>query len=65
MVWIGGDVAGLPFLGALLRQWKRDDEHEAAEVDRQLDEDAHEDGTDGGLWWEHDPVLAERFRRRG
>lgn len=70
VVWIGGDLAGLPFLGALMRQWKRDDAEEAAEVDRELDAADTKDAGRGDepaagsvLWWEDDPVLAERFRR--
>ncbi|MER5390182.1 cytochrome c oxidase assembly protein [Saccharopolyspora sp. NPDC002686] len=67
VVWIGGDLAGLPFLGALMRQWKRDDAQEAAEIDRTLDaqeeEQPDEPAASSGLWWEDDPILAERFRR--
>lgn len=65
VLWIGGDVAGLPFVGALMARWKRDDERAAAEVDRVLDEQAEEEDTaTTGLWWENDPILAERFKRR-
>jgi cytochrome c oxidase assembly factor CtaG len=60
VLWIGGDLAGLPFVAALFVRWARDDEGKAKEIDRQLDEDP----TPTGLWWETDPVLAERFRRR-
>uniref|UniRef100_UPI00174C7D50 cytochrome c oxidase assembly protein n=1 Tax=Amycolatopsis deserti TaxID=185696 RepID=UPI00174C7D50 len=55
ILWIGGDLAGLPFVGALLTRWLRTDQGEAEILDR-------EPGT-GGLWWENDPVLAERFER--
>jgi hypothetical protein len=43
-----------------------DDATEAAEIDRRLDEqEAVEDPTaPPTLWWENDPVLAERFRHR-
>jgi cytochrome c oxidase assembly factor CtaG len=74
VLWIAGDAAGLPFLGALMRRMSVDDDKEAAEIDRELDEqdlaaaqENPEEGeaapTGGRLWWESDPVLAERFRR--
>jgi cytochrome c oxidase assembly factor CtaG len=70
ILWIAGDAAGLPFLGALMRRMAVDDDKEAAEIDRELDEqDAAASATDeadpapSALWWENDPVLAERFRR--
>jgi cytochrome c oxidase assembly factor CtaG len=73
VLWIAGDAAGLPFLGALMRRMAVDDDKEAAEIDRQLDEqdtaaasgpeDETPANTGSGLWWENDPVLAERLRR--
>jgi cytochrome c oxidase assembly factor CtaG len=65
VLWIGGDIAGLPFVGTLLLRWRRDDQRQAEKVDRELDErERTEDEDNGGrLWWEDDPVLAERFRR--
>jgi cytochrome c oxidase assembly factor CtaG len=60
VLWIGGDLAGLPFVAALFVRWARDDEGRAKQIDRQLDEEP----PSNGLWWENDPVLAERFRRR-
>lgn len=59
ILWIGGDLAGLPFVGALFTRWMRDDDRQAEQVDRELDE---QEDT-GGLWWENDPQLAERFKR--
>jgi cytochrome c oxidase assembly factor CtaG len=67
VLWIGGDVAGLPFVAALFVRWSRDDERKAKEIDRELDEKeatASEGAPASGLWWEHDPILAERFKRR-
>ncbi|KAA9152851.1 cytochrome c oxidase assembly protein [Amycolatopsis acidicola] len=61
ILWIGGDLAGLPFVGALFTRWMRDDERQAERVDRELDETEQQGGA--GLWWESDPVLAERFNR--
>ncbi|MEW1960625.1 cytochrome c oxidase assembly protein [Kineococcus sp. NPDC059986] len=40
VLWIGGDIAGLPFIGALFLRWIRADEREAKRVDAQLDERA-------------------------
>ncbi|SFK25623.1 cytochrome c oxidase assembly protein [Amycolatopsis sacchari] len=61
ILWIGGDLAGLPFVGALFTRWMRDDDRQAKEIDRTLDE---QEDAGSGLWWENDPQLAERFRRR-
>jgi hypothetical protein len=68
ILWIAGDAAGVPFLGALMNRMSKDDATEAAEIDRKLDEEAKEaaaepESAPGKLWWENDPVLAERFRR--
>jgi cytochrome c oxidase assembly factor CtaG len=76
VLWLVGDLAGLPFLGALMRRMAQDDAVEAAEIDRQLDEQAAVDAAlppdpETGeaakprMWWEDDPQLAERFRRQG
>ncbi|MGV9364882.1 cytochrome c oxidase assembly protein [Amycolatopsis sp. NPDC003731] len=59
VLWIGGDVAGLPFVVALFVRWARDDERRAKQLDVRLDE-----APPTGLWWENDPALAERFKRR-
>lgn len=74
VLWLVGDLAGLPFLGALMRRMAHDDAQEAAEIDRRLDEQAAVDAAlppdpETGetvkprMWWEDDPQLAERFRR--
>ncbi|WAL64789.1 cytochrome c oxidase assembly protein [Amycolatopsis cynarae] len=66
ILWIGGDLAGLPFVGALFARWMRTDERQARQADRELDEATKAGTPDApadGLWWENDPVLAERFRR--
>ncbi|MFG1641896.1 cytochrome c oxidase assembly protein [Amycolatopsis sp. NPDC049252] len=67
VLWIGGDVAGLPFVIALFVRWARDDERRAKQIDVQLDEEAASGAATGssGLWWENDPALAERFKGRG
>jgi cytochrome c oxidase assembly factor CtaG len=73
ILWIAGDAAGLPFLGALMRRMSVDDDKEAAEIDRQLDEqeaaasapatESDEEAPPSRLWWEDDPMLAQRFHR--
>jgi cytochrome c oxidase assembly factor CtaG len=75
VLWIGGDVAGLPFLLVLFLRWMRDDERQARVVDDELDReelvavlrspvDGSEPAATAGLWWETDENLAERFRKR-
>ncbi len=69
VLWIGGDVIGLPFILVVLARMSREDAGKAAQIDAVLDaEDAARaaappDAPDR-LWWEDDPQLAERFRRR-
>ncbi len=76
VLWIGGDLAGLPFLAVVLRRLSSEDAHEAELVDAALDRqeelaDARStqqapDGPDERprLWWEDHPELAARFRPR-
>jgi cytochrome c oxidase assembly factor CtaG len=73
VLWLVGDLAGLPFLGALMKRMAHDDAAEAAEIDKELDEQEAvtaalppdpETGepTRPRMWWEDDPQLADRFR---
>jgi cytochrome c oxidase assembly factor CtaG len=50
--WIGGDLAGLPFLAAIAARFAASDASEARRIDAELDaqEAAGERGS--GLWWE-------------
>jgi cytochrome c oxidase assembly factor CtaG len=74
ILWIGGDVVGLPFILIVLGRMTKDDEQRAAVIDAQLDaEDAAraaapvepgEPPAPARLWWEDVPELSERFRRR-
>jgi cytochrome c oxidase assembly factor CtaG len=69
ILWIGGDVVGLPFILIVLARMSREDAGKAAQIDAVLDaEDAAraalEPEAPARLWWEDDPQLAERFRRR-
>ncbi|MBE7161605.1 MAG: cytochrome c oxidase assembly protein [Williamsia herbipolensis] len=74
VLWILGDVVGLPFLLALFGRFRAEQESVAVEVDAALDaadRDAGVEPTDStaaepapaGLWWEADPELRRRFGR--
>ncbi|BAX92019.1 cytochrome c oxidase assembly protein [Mycobacterium shigaense] len=67
VLWILGDVVGLPFVLLLMRALSRDERAHAIRVDAELDTAAQaaesDDTAPSGLWWEHDPQLRERFRR--
>jgi cytochrome c oxidase assembly factor CtaG len=71
VLWILGDIVGLPFLAAQLIQMIREDEADAVVIDAELD------AKDAGLaatatpsapaqarqpWWESDPRFADRFK---
>ncbi|MBN9108264.1 MAG: cytochrome c oxidase assembly protein [Pseudonocardia sp.] len=69
VLWAGGDVVGLPFIGIVVARMTREDEQRAEVIDAELDaleEPGPDDegATSSGLWWEDDPQLADRFRRR-
>jgi hypothetical protein len=78
ILWVGGDVVGLPFVGVVLHRFTHEDDRHAREIDARLDHEEAEaardvappPGSEPGpeqrprLWWEDDPQLAERFRRR-
>ncbi|GAA4557783.1 cytochrome c oxidase assembly protein [Pseudonocardia xishanensis] len=69
ILWVGGDVVGLPFIGIVVARMAREDEDRGRRVDAELDVEAPpEPGVDAArprLWWEDDPQIADRFRRRG
>jgi len=72
VLWILGDVVGLPFLAAQLIQMIREDEAEAKVVDAELDaaaavqaESAATEAVQAAAqrpWWETDRRFADRFR---
>lgn len=67
VLWVLGDVVGWPFVLLLMRALSRDEKANAVRVDAQLDaaEMAEsESAAPSELWWETDPQLRERFRRR-
>ena len=73
VLWILGDVVGLPFVLLLMRALSRDEKIQAMQVDAELDtaerqdsdqsEDAPQSTTRSTLWWENDPQIRDRFRR--
>ena len=74
VLWVLGDLVGLPFLAAQLIQMMREDESEAARIDADLDakeaglQTAPEEPGPGDepaaakLWWEDDPRFTGRFK---
>jgi cytochrome c oxidase assembly factor CtaG len=72
VLWVLGDIVGLPFLAAQLIQMIREDEAEAKVIDAELDaaaaiqsEVAHADAVPTAAdrpWWESDRRFADRFR---
>lgn len=72
VLWLLGDVLGVPFLVVLLRALSADERVRARDVDAILDRTAAPSTPSspsgaadppGGLWWESDPQLRERFTR--
>lgn len=64
ILWIGGDVVGLPFILVVVARMSREDAGRAVEVDAELDaREAAEPDVVPRLWWEEDPQLAQRFHR--
>lgn len=66
VLWILGDVVGVPFLLILLRRFTDDDRRRAEDVDAQLDSatDSGGDGIDESeptLWWQREEQLRDRF----
>jgi cytochrome c oxidase assembly factor CtaG len=72
VLWLLGDLIGLPFLAAALIVMIREDESEAKVVDAELDareaaqaEAGPERAETARPWWESDPRFAGRFRPPG
>ncbi len=58
VLWIVGDVLGVPFLIMLMRALSVDEQARSVEVDAVLELDT---ATVSTLWWENDPQLKDRF----
>jgi cytochrome c oxidase assembly factor CtaG len=64
ILWILGDVLGLPFLMLLVRALSVDEKARAADVDAELDrvpDVSPEQVPESTLWWKNDPQLHDRF----
>jgi len=65
VLWILGDVLGIPFVLVLMRAFGTHERRRAAKVDAELSVARSEDGpAASALWWENDPQLRERFGHR-
>jgi cytochrome c oxidase assembly factor CtaG len=69
VLWILGDMVGLPFLAVGLIQMMREDKEEAAVIDAELDareavaaSDPAAQAAEDHPWWENDPRFTERFK---
>ncbi|WP_410506188.1 cytochrome c oxidase assembly protein [Mycolicibacterium mucogenicum] len=74
ILWILGDVLGVPFILLLMRALGSDERRKAAEVDAELDaaasatppaaaaDEPEADAPPSGLWWQNDPQLRDRYR---
>jgi cytochrome c oxidase assembly factor CtaG len=73
ILWILGDVLGVPFILLLMRALGSDERRKAAEVDAELDaalatppaaaaDEPELDAPSSGLWWQNDPQLRDRYR---
>src|SRR6476646_4681839 len=64
ILWIVGDVLGVPFIVVLMRLFSADEKVNADAVDAQLDNASEDFGGTSALWWETDPQLRDRMGRR-
>jgi cytochrome c oxidase assembly factor CtaG len=64
ILWIVGDVLGVPFIVVLMRLFSADEKVQADAVDAQLDGASEDFGATTALWWENDPQLRDRMGRR-
>jgi cytochrome c oxidase assembly factor CtaG len=64
ILWILGDVVGIPFVLVLMRALGTDERRKAALVDAETDAAASSGPASSTLWWENDPQLRDRFGRR-
>ncbi|EGD53910.1 cytochrome c oxidase assembly protein [Gordonia neofelifaecis] len=66
VLWVLGDVVGLPFLMFLFTRWRVDDERSADRIDAATAPSPEPDGTatTERPWFLDDPELADRLRRR-
>jgi cytochrome c oxidase assembly factor CtaG len=71
VLWLVGDVLGVPFIIVLMRLFSADEKAHAQAIDAALDraetDGAAQESPDcpgaSGLWWENDPQLRDRMGR--
>lgn len=64
VLWVVGDVLGVPFLAVLFKGLSTHEKRRACEVDAEIEDVAEvDDVATPTLWWEADPELNQRFRR--
>jgi cytochrome c oxidase assembly factor CtaG len=63
ILWILGDVFGIPFVVLLMRALGSHERARTADVDAELDSAEDQDEASTGLWWTQDPQLQGRFGR--
>jgi cytochrome c oxidase assembly factor CtaG len=64
ILWLVGDVLGVPFIIVLMRMFSADEQVHADAVDAQLDDASEDFAATTALWWENDPQLRDRMGRR-
>lgn len=64
VLWIVGDVLGVPFIIVLMRMFSADEKAHADAVDAELESAPQASDAATGLWWENDPQLRERMGLR-
>jgi len=64
ILWLVGDVLGVPFIIVLMRMFSADEKVHADAVDAQLDNASEDFAATTALWWENDPQLRDRMGRR-
>jgi cytochrome c oxidase assembly factor CtaG len=71
ILWILGDVLGVPFVMAVMRSLRAEERKVEAATDGALDQletdraggFEEEPQAASGLWWENDPQFRDRFKR--
>lgn len=64
ILWVVGDVLGVPFIIVLMRMFSVDEQLHAEAVDAELESVAEVSAAPTGLWWENEPQLQDRMGRR-
>ncbi|MFT4042509.1 MAG: cytochrome c oxidase assembly protein [Gordonia sp. (in: high G+C Gram-positive bacteria)] len=62
ILWILGDVVGLPFLMVLFRRFRTDERTREQIADAEVNDIETANPAYSGLWWEQDQNLRDRYR---